>query len=92
MLTGPYTVRNYSTLCLLAPSDGEKYEWTVTAVKGKGFKEGEEPVTVGENQQLNLYLPDSPLVVWTEYELTLTVYDDEGHKFTDTATLWVVPA
>ena len=76
MLTGPYTVRTYSTLCLL---------------QGNGLSKDSASVTICKNQQLNLYLSESSLPVWTEYALTLTAYAGDGSKYTDTATLWVVP-
>ena len=91
MLTGPYTVRTYSTLCLIAPSDAERYEWTVLPLQGNGLSKDSASVTICKNQQLNLYLSESSLPVWTEYALTLTAYAGDGSKYTDTATLWIVP-
>lgn len=92
MLGNNYTVQNYSTLCLIAPDDGESYEWTLEAVKGSGYSEKAEPFKLSKEQQLNLYVPKEGLTVWTEYTLTLTVTAGDGSIYSDTATVWIVPS
>ena len=93
MLRASYTLRYYSTLCVKAPAEAARYEWKITAVNGEGFDAASPATyTLGESQQLNLYVPKTALRAWTEYTLSLTVYSDEGDIYTDTATLWVVPA
>ena len=92
MLSGIYTIRYYTTLCLIAPYGAELYEWTVTPVSECANKEEPQSFSLSKKQQLNLYVPNTALTVLKEYTLTLTVYAGDGSIYTDTATLWIVPA
>ena len=90
MLSLRYTLAAYDTLCLLAPNDGKKYQWTAVMTDGRNF-DSTKPQTLdlGSTQQLTVYVPNSKLAQWSKYDLTLTVYDAAGTKYTDTAVLVV---
>ena len=92
MLDLRYSVSYDSTLCLSAPTDGIKYDWTATLVESAPGVEAEEKVTLGSGQSLNIFIRNSGLSKWCVYRLKLTVTGEDLKTYTDTARLIVSTA
>ena len=92
MLDLRYSVSYDSTLCLSAPSDGIKYEWTATLVESAPGVNAEETVTLGSGQDLSIFIRNSGLAKWCVYRLKLTVTGEDLRTYTDTARLIVSTA
>ncbi|MBQ6781149.1 MAG: hypothetical protein IJP62_07920 [Treponema sp.] len=92
MLDLRYSVSYDSTLCLSAPTDGIKYEWTATLVESAPGVNAEENVTLGSGQTLSIFIRTSGLSKWCVYRLKLTVTGEDLKTYTDTARLIVSTA
>lgn len=93
MLDLKYTVSYDSTLCLTAPSDGVKYEWTATLIESApGVVVPSATVTLSTSQSFQLFIRNSDLQPWCVYRLTLTVTGEDLKTYTDAARLIVTSA
>lgn len=90
MLFEEYYVYDDGTLNLAAPPDCYNYQWTVQdPVNGYKnvtiykFWDGTMNVDVYTKREFIIYVPDSGLESGKTYQLTLTVEDKAGNKYSD---------